>query len=316
MSVLQRVPLGTQVTRTSYDIVIVGGAASGASIAWHLLQNPDFNGSVLVVERDVSLKHSATMASNNCMRQQFATPLNIKIAQPGARFVREHAAEFPADHERTLGKAVRDFGYLYLSDDKSFTEVLERDQAVQKEHGAFTEILARSEIKERYPFFHTEDIDAGSLNVVDEGAFNAPGMVQWMREKAVERGVEYVEDEVVGLTMNADRTRIEAITLKSGVSVSAGKVVNAAGTRAAEVSRLIDIDLPIEARRRYTYIFSVDEPLQQDLPLTIDPSGVHFRSSASMIILLDARQLGPTWQSMLVISNSWKMSGRRRCFQC
>lgn len=37
------------------------------------------------------------------------------------------------------------------------------------------------------------------------------------------------------------------------------------------------ISLPIEPRKRFTWIFSAERPLDQDLPLTIDPSGVHFR---------------------------------------
>ena len=35
--------------RTSYDVVIIGGAMMGSSTAWFLTDNPDFTGSVLVV---------------------------------------------------------------------------------------------------------------------------------------------------------------------------------------------------------------------------------------------------------------------------
>ena len=38
------------------------------------------------------------------------------------------------------------------------------------------------------------------------------------------------------------------------------------------------LSVPIEPRRRYTYIFEAERPLDRDLPLTIDPTGVHFRT--------------------------------------
>jgi glycine/D-amino acid oxidase-like deaminating enzyme len=38
------------------------------------------------------------------------------------------------------------------------------------------------------------------------------------------------------------------------------------------------LDLPVEPRKRFTYVFQAAEPLDQPLPLTIDPSGVHVRS--------------------------------------
>lgn len=80
-----------------YDVVIVGGAASGSAIAWFLASNPDFRGKMLVVEQEPTLALSATKASNNCMRQQFASEINLKIAQ--------YAAEFVKDFRKILGGA-------------------------------------------------------------------------------------------------------------------------------------------------------------------------------------------------------------------
>ncbi|MBT8458262.1 MAG: FAD-binding oxidoreductase, partial [Boseongicola sp.] len=74
-------------TRSSYDVVIIGGAIMGSSTAWWLTQNPDFDGTVLVVERDPSIEKASTAHTNSCIRQQFSTELNVRISQFGADFV-------------------------------------------------------------------------------------------------------------------------------------------------------------------------------------------------------------------------------------
>ena len=38
------------------------------------------------------------------------------------------------------------------------------------------------------------------------------------------------------------------------------------------------IEVPVEPRKRYTFVFDAARPLDRDLPLTIDPSGVHMRT--------------------------------------
>jgi glycine/D-amino acid oxidase-like deaminating enzyme len=128
------------------------------------------------------------------------------------------------------------------------------------------------------------------LNTKDEGCFNALGMTQWMRKIACESGVEYIDNEVVDI--GVDASRVSTITLRSGETIIANNVVNAAGTRAAPVASMAGIRVPIEARRRYTYIFEVDDPLPEDLPLTIDPSGVHFRSYAAKDYLVGCPPIG------------------------
>ena len=44
---------------------------------------------------------------------------------------------------------------------------------------------------------------------------------------------------------------------------------------------MVGIDVPVEPRKRYSWVFKAEQPLDQDLPLTIDPSGVHFRENGS-----------------------------------
>lgn len=78
-------------SKTSYDVAIIGGAMIGSSVAWFLSKNPDFNGSILVIEQDPTYETCSTAHTNSCLRQQFSTALNIKISQFGAEFI----ANFP-----------------------------------------------------------------------------------------------------------------------------------------------------------------------------------------------------------------------------
>ena len=45
-------PIASEPRFSGYDVVIVGGAMIGSSVAWFLSANADFNGRILVVERD------------------------------------------------------------------------------------------------------------------------------------------------------------------------------------------------------------------------------------------------------------------------
>ena len=75
-------------TRKTYDVLIIGGAMLGSSVAWFLSKNNDFRGSILVVEKDPTYEFTSTAHTNSCMRQQFSTEINIKISQFGADFVK------------------------------------------------------------------------------------------------------------------------------------------------------------------------------------------------------------------------------------
>ncbi len=249
----------------------------GSSAAWFLVNNPDFNGSVLVVERDPSYEFASSSHSNSCMRQQFSSETNIRVSQFAAEFVRNFR-EFMGNDPRVPELPFHCFGYLYLADTEQFATSLRELQNLQASLGVGTQMLTPEEITEQYPFYNVDDIIAGSLNLIDEGYFDSNTMVDWWRRSAREQGAEYIANEVVGMRLNKTGDKINAITLKTGEHISCGTVVNTSGPRAALTARMAGTDLPVEPRKRFTYIFSAEQPLDRDLPLTIDPSGVHVRT--------------------------------------
>lgn len=260
---------------TSADVVIVGGAIIGSSIAWFLSDQVGFDGSILVVEKDPTYEHSSTAHTNSCMRQQFSNPLNIEISRYGADFVRDFRS-FMGNDPEVPALAVEHYGYMYLAGDEAFAETLRINQRTQADLGAATKIMTPEEILAAYPFYNVDDIVCGSHNVVDEGYFDAGTMFDWWRKKARANGVTYLADEVVGFESVGDT--ITAVKLASGDEVACGTVVNAAGPRASLVADMAGITLKVEPRKRFTFMFDCAEKLGRALPLTIDPSGVHVRT--------------------------------------
>ena len=265
---------------STYDVVIVGGAIYGSSVAWFLANNSDFDGSILVVERDPSYSNCSTAHTNSCMRQQFSQEINVRISQFAADFVKNFRERLDND-PRVPDLPFHSYGYMYLADNDAFADVLRESQKVQSSCGAGTKVMSAEEIKRDYPFYNVDDIVAGSHNRVDEGYFDGATLFDWWRRSAKEKGVEYLANEVIAMDCNAAGTRVEKVTLKSGEVVSCGTVVNASGPRAILTSRMAGIEIPVEPRKRYTFIFDAEQPLDRDLPLTIDPSGVHMRTDGS-----------------------------------
>lgn len=267
-------PIVPQPKRQNYDVIIVGGAMIGASVAWFLSANADFDGSVLVVEQDPSYQNSGTAHTNSCVRQQFSNEINVKISQYAVEFIRDFAGRIGDPEAPEI--PLHSFGYMYLAATDHFAQVLKDNQRLQAACGAGTRILRPDALAQAFPFYNLDDIVLGSYNPLDEGYFDGNTMFDWWRRKARQNGVEYVTNQVVSMS-RADG-KVTTVTLASGEVLGVGHVVNASGTRAAMTASMAGITVPIEPRKRYTYVFEAEKPLPCDLPLTVDPSGVHVRT--------------------------------------
>lgn len=269
----------------SYDVIIVGGAIMGSSVAWWLSQSPDFQGRILVVERDPGYAQCSTAHTNSCIRQQFSEALNVKISQFTAAFIKNLRANMGGD-PRVEDLAIQNFGYLYLADNDTRADALRAAQALQHSLGAGTRILTHDQIAQAFPFYHLDDIILGSHGTRDEGYWDGGALFDWFRRKAVAAGVEYVGNEVTDI--ETAQGRVIRVTLASGQTLSCGHLVNAAGPRANRVAHMAGLDIPVEPRKRFTWVVKAETPLDRALPLTIDPSGVHMRQDGPETYMIGA----------------------------
>ncbi|PZN49938.1 MAG: FAD-dependent oxidoreductase, partial [Proteobacteria bacterium] len=115
-----------------YDVVIIGGAIVGSSLAY-FLRKEGFSGSIALVERDPQFAHAATTLSLASIRQQFSIPENIRLSQFTLGLFRRLKDEFGADAD--IG--FREGGYLILAGEAG-VPILQANHAAQLAAGADT----------------------------------------------------------------------------------------------------------------------------------------------------------------------------------
>jgi FAD-dependent oxidoreductase domain-containing protein 1 len=254
------------------DVVIVGGAIIGSSVATFLGMRPDFEGRIVVVERDPTFRTSSTTLSAASIRLQFSTPLNIDISRFGVDVVKHPDRYLAVDGEVPEIDFVEN-GYLFLATDAGLA-TLEHNHAIQRERDVPVVLLSRDDLRRRFGWMNVDDLAAASLGLADEGWFDAHALLQGFRRRARSVGVTERIGEVVGIDRDGDRVR--GVRLADGSSIGADWIVNAAGPHAAAVAGMVGVELPVRPRKRLVY--HLDAPISLGAaPLTIDPSGIYFR---------------------------------------
>lgn len=265
--------MATIANKAHYDVVIVGGAVNGSATAYFLANNPDFTGSVLVIERDPTYAQSATALSSSSIRVQFSNPINIQISQYGADFIRNFGEIMQVDDDKP-DLTFHENGYLFLADHKGF-DVLKRLHDTQIQNGAQIDLLNVDQLIQKFPWVNPNSLEGATYGRADEGWFDNYGMVNGFRRKARALGTEYIDNEVVDILREGNK--IVGVRLKTGDVIGCDTLVNCAGTRGTKVARMAGLDIPVEPRRRSLFVFACRTPLEGKIPLTIDPTGVFFR---------------------------------------
>ena len=185
--------------RASYDTVIIGGAVMGSSLAYWLSENPDHDGTVLVVGPDPTYEKSSTTLSEASIRHQFSEPVNIRLSMFATEFFADFHQNVQVDDEAP-GLCFRETGYLFLATDDGM-DVLRENHEVQRSCGAKVALLTPGELADRFPYLFVEDLAGASLGLRHEGTLDAYCLMRGFQQRARHNGVEYLTDRVVDLIL-------------------------------------------------------------------------------------------------------------------
>ena len=259
-----------------FDVVIVGGAAIGSAVAYFLLHDLGFTGTVAVIERDPTYARAATTLSAASIRQQFSTPENIRMSRFGIAFFDGLKLRFGRD----ASVGFRAGGYLLLAD-AAGRDVLAANHAVQQAEHADIVLMDATELKARFPWLETAGVAAGAFGRSGEGWFDAHSLLQLLRRGARERGAVYLHGEATGIERR--RNHVDAATLADGRRIACGTLVNAAGPQAGDVAAFARLRLPVEPRKRCVFVVACRTDIA-GMPLLVDTSGVWARPEGSSFI--------------------------------
>ena len=260
------------------QVVVIGGGVMGSSLAYWLTRlEPGIE--VTVFERDLSYRQASSSLSAASIRQQFSTPINIRISQASIAFLRGAASDLACE-EGKPDIMLREHGYLYLCG-LGGAAALRRTHAVQKSCGATVALLDRDELRRRFGWLNTSDLALGSLGLSGEGWFDGHALLTAFARKARSQGARYAKAEVCGVAI--DGRRVTGVMLADGSRAECSHLVNAAGPWARGVAAMAGIDLPVYARRRTVYVIACPA-VMHPFPLLIDPTGFWIRPEGTKFI--------------------------------
>lgn len=265
-----------------FDIVIIGGAIVGSSVAWGL-RAEGFAGSIALIERDPQFAASATTLSCASIRQQFSIPENIRLSQFTLGLFRRLKQEFGADADISF----RENGYLILAGPGG-VPILRQNHAVQMAEGADIVVEDAAALEARFPWLSAEGIAAGAFGRTGEGWFDAHEYLQLFRRALRTKDVSFIKANVTGISRAGNA--VTKVMLDDGSEISAGIIVNAAGPNAGKVAAMAGIALPVEPRKRSVFVFEARDRFA-DMPLIVDPSGIYVRPEGSVYITGGAEYL-------------------------
>jgi len=253
------------------DLVIIGGGIVGASIAYHLRQD-GFSGRLLVIDRDTTYARASSSLGLGGIRQLYGVPSNIEMARYSLRFY-ERFDEVMAGAWGTPQAHFHPRGYLVLLDERIRAAFLHKYQ-LQRRMGVEVEVLSPAQVRELVPDLWVEDITE-AIYARRDGYLNPRGALQGFAERSRELHCAWLQDEVIGLTFEQERTA----TVRTRVTgdIATPTVVLAAGPWSQQVAALAGIQLPVLPVRRQACYVTLPRPPGYKLPMVIDSSDVHFR---------------------------------------
>lgn len=252
------------------DVVIIGGGATGAAVAYFLCEM-DPSISVAVIERDPTYALASTPRASGGVRRLFSLPENIALSNFSIPFFDSFAETMAVDGvPADIG--LKKNGYLFIVP-PSNVDMLKANYDSELAMGCNVIWLNPDELKHKFPSMNVGDLGAAVYSP-DDGWLDPHSVLMGFKKKAKAIGAQFISDEVVALDRHG--SSVQRVRLRSGDAIEASQFVNAAGAWAKDICEMLGFEVPIEPMRRFEHYFESEEPIEP-LPYLKDPERLAFR---------------------------------------
>jgi sarcosine oxidase subunit beta len=251
------------------DVVIIGGGAMGASIAFHLAEAGVKD--VLLIDQG-PFGGGSTSKSAGGVRAQFSAETNIRLGARSLVAFEEFADRPGADID------LKQVGYLFLhSDPRQFAEA-QKAVALQNSLGIDSEILTADEAGELSPAVDLTGVIGATFHARD--GYCSPEAVVMGYIAAARRHGAVALSGVAALGIDVVDGAITSVQTSVG-SVQTPAVVCAAGAWSRSIAELAGVALPVDPLRRQIVVSEPLDPVLLEMcpdttPMTIDAASTFY----------------------------------------
>jgi len=269
------------------DVVIIGGGVMGTSTAYHLARLGCQD--VVLVEKK-QLVSGSTGLSAGGIRLQFSIEANIRISMESLRYFEHFAEEFDTEID------FRQHGYLFLATEPKDWAEFQANVALQQRMGVPVRLLSPQDIGDMAPYLYLDDVLGGTFCPRD-GYADPYSVAMGFARQARRLGVS-IREETEALDIKVGKGRVRAVVANKG-EIATPAVVNVAGAWAAQVGRMVGLELPVVPYRRQVFVTAPFDDLPKQIPMIIDfaPSFYFRREGASILMGMTDQDEPPSFNT-------------------
>ncbi len=221
-------------TKTSYDIVIIGAGSVGNPAALFLAQR---GLKVLVLDQHAGPGQGQNKAAIGGVRATHSDPAKISLALNSL----QHFTTFQDTYGYDIGW--KKGGYCFPAYDDTIEQTLKSLLQTQHSYGLEIDYYDADFIRQIVPGINEENLRGGTYSPGDGQV--SPLMYADACWKVAQReGAEYHFNETVK-AISLDRDRVTGVVTDRG-SYTTGMVINAAGAAARQIGLLTDLNIPVQ----------------------------------------------------------------------